>query len=66
MTMRNFELQRAGARGYLLKSDAWYELVTAVRTVNGEQRYVSQGLPTHRDRRQRNGTSRRRWIVLKS
>jgi DNA-binding NarL/FixJ family response regulator len=33
---------RAGARGYLLKSDSSHELVTAVRTVNSKQQYVSQ------------------------
>jgi DNA-binding NarL/FixJ family response regulator len=32
---------RAGARGYLLKSDAVRELATAVRTVNSKQKYVS-------------------------
>ena len=33
---------RAGARGYLLKSDSSHELATAVRTVNSKQQYVSQ------------------------
>ena len=33
---------RAGARGYLLKSDSSHELVTAVRTVYSKQQYVSQ------------------------
>jgi DNA-binding NarL/FixJ family response regulator len=33
---------RAGARGYLLKSDSWHELVSAVRRVNSKQHYVSQ------------------------
>jgi DNA-binding NarL/FixJ family response regulator len=33
---------RAGARGYLLKSDSARELVSAVRTVNSKQQYVSQ------------------------
>lgn len=36
------EAFRAGACGYLLKSDAAHELVTAVRTVNDKQQYVSK------------------------
>ena len=31
----------AGARGYLLKSDAGIELATAVRTVNRKEQYLS-------------------------
>ncbi len=35
---------RAGARGFLLKSDSPSELVTAIRTVNQGQVYISIGL----------------------
>jgi DNA-binding NarL/FixJ family response regulator len=34
----------AGARGYLLKSDAGIELATAVRTVNKKEQYLSMKL----------------------
>jgi PleD family two-component response regulator len=36
------EAFRAGACGYLLKSDAALELVTAARTVNAKQQYISK------------------------
>jgi two-component system nitrate/nitrite response regulator NarL len=38
------EAFRAGARGYLLKSDSPSELVTAIRTVNQGHPYVSMRL----------------------
>ena len=34
----------AGARGYLLKSDAGIELATAVRTINKKEQYLSMKL----------------------
>jgi DNA-binding NarL/FixJ family response regulator len=38
------QLFSGGVRGYLLKSDSATELVTAVRTVNKKERYVSMKL----------------------
>jgi DNA-binding NarL/FixJ family response regulator len=38
---------RAGARGYVLKSDAEHELVKALNVVAGEGTYVSPGVDQH-------------------
>jgi DNA-binding NarL/FixJ family response regulator len=38
---------RAGARGYVLKSDAEHELVRALNVVIGEGTYVSPGIDGH-------------------
>jgi DNA-binding NarL/FixJ family response regulator len=33
---------RAGARGYVLKSDAPHELATAIRQVHGKEQYIGR------------------------
>jgi DNA-binding NarL/FixJ family response regulator len=38
---------RAGARGYVLKSDAEHELVRALNVLAGEGTYVSPGIDQH-------------------
>ena len=38
---------RAGARGYVLKSDAEQELVRALNVIAGDGAYVSPGLDQH-------------------
>lgn len=38
---------RAGARGYVLKSDAEQELVGALNVIGGDGTYVSPGLDQH-------------------
>jgi DNA-binding NarL/FixJ family response regulator len=38
---------RAGARGYVLKSDAEHELVRALNVITGDGTYVSPGIDQH-------------------
>jgi DNA-binding NarL/FixJ family response regulator len=42
------EAFRAGARGYLLKSDSSRELAPAVRTVNSKKQYITQRFDLHK------------------